>query len=313
LVLPRPHVPAQGYFLYNEVFLRLGLLARRPRVLFAPDFNGLVTNPFGATVAALHDLTPFKLGNLGDPLSTLRWKTFASRLKQIEAIVAVSHSSKRDAVELLGLKPERIKVVHHGVDLGRFVPSVGEGKYAGSSSYMLHIGARNDNKNQGGLLEAFARVAAQHSSIVLHFAGPWSATDLAWLEAQSARLGLQGRVRHLGYVEQADLPSLYGNASAFVFPSLEEGFGLPVLEAMACGAPVISSNTSSLPEVTGQAALTVDPRNTAALAAAMIEVLKRPELSSALREGGYAQAKRFSWAATAKATWEVIEEVKRLS
>ena len=317
LVVPRSHFPAQGYFLYNELFLRYALLLKRPKAFFAPDFNGLVTNPFGVTVAALHDLTPFKLGDLGDPLSTLRWKVFAWRLKRIERIVAVSHSSKEDAVKLLGIDPARIRVVHHGVDHGRFKPSVGVGKYvegsladrpAKTSPYMLHIGARNDNKNQKGLLEAFAHVARENPSVCLYFAGPWSPADLEWLERERTHLGLGERVRHLGYVESADLPSLYGNAQAFVFPSLEEGFGLPVLEAMACGAPVITSNLSSLPEVAGEAAVLVNPRDSQALAAAMLQLVQRPEFSLSLREQGYAQARKFTWEETAKVTWDVIEE-----
>lgn len=309
LLVPRSHFPAQGYFLYNEFFLRFALMVKRPQAFFAPDFNGLITNPFGITVAALHDLTPFKLGNLGDPLSTLRWKVFAWRLRRIQRIIAVSHSSKRDAVELLGIDPGRIGVVHHGVDHQRFKPSVGLGKYAAHTSpYLLHIGARNDNKNQRGLLEAFARMAGQNESLCLYFAGPWTSADLQWLEGERTRLGLGERVRHLGYIESADLPSLYGNARAFVFPSLEEGFGLPVLEAMACGAPVITSTTSSLPEVVAEAALLVDPLKPDKLAAAMLRLVHSTELSQTLREQGYAQARKFTWEATAKATWEVIAE-----
>jgi glycosyltransferase involved in cell wall biosynthesis len=307
LVLPRSHFPAQGYFLHNELFLRYALLVKRPQVFFAPDFNGLVTNPFGVTVAALHDLTPFKLGDLGDPLSTLRWRVFASRLGRIEGLVAVSESSKRDAVELLGIDPQRIKVVHHGVDHERFKPSVGLGKYADSPPYLLHIGGRNQNKNQQGLLEAFAHFAQQNQSVNLCLAGPWSAADLEWLEGERKRLGLGERVKHLGYIESADLPSLYGNAQAFVFPSLEEGFGLPVLEAMACGAPVITSKRSSLPEAAGEAALLVDPRNREELVAAMVQLTQQP-LSQTLREAGYIQARRFTWEATARRTWEAIEE-----
>jgi glycosyltransferase involved in cell wall biosynthesis len=116
-------------------------------------------------------------------------------------------------------------------------------------------------------------------------------------------------VHFTGYIPEEDLPVLYNGASLFVFPSLYEGFGLPVLEAMACGTPVVTSNCSSLPEVTGEAAILVDPMDVNALAAAMRQVLEEPDLSLSLRQKGITRAQQFSWEQTARRTTEVYERL----
>lgn len=310
----RPHQPAQVYWLYNELFLRRALYQLKPKVFFAADFNGLVVNPFGWTVAVLYDLTAIKLqaGARMNPsllLSELRWRVYYhKKLRRADRIVAISHSAKRDAVELLGIPESTIQVIHLGIDHHHFTPSMGKGRYAKHGPYFVNIGGRNDNKNQARLLEAFARVAKNDPNVQLFFAGPWHDSDLAWLRASRDRLGLGERVRHLGYVSEDDLPSLYGNALAFVFPSLEEGFGLPVLEAMASGTPVITSNRSSLPEVAGEAALLVDPLSVAALAEAMRVVLDQADQRQAYREKGVRWAANFTWQKTAQETLKALGE-----
>ncbi len=310
----RPHKPAQVYWMYNELALRWGLARTRPSVYLAPDFNGLVRMPRTKTVAVLHDLTEAKLSagratGVSSPslmLSDLRWRAYYAKLRRAHAVIAISQSAKDDAVRLLGIAPETIHVVHHGVDHERFRPSVGKGAYAGRTPYFVHIGGRNENKNQGRLFEAFARIAPEHPEVQLYFAGPWSQADRDWLERARVRLGLGSRVRHLGYVPDDDLPSLYGNAVAFVFPSLEEGFGLPVLEAMACGAPVITSNRSSLPEVAGDAAILVDPLDVVGLSNVMCELLLRSSFRELLRERGAEHVKVFRWERTATDTLRAL-------
>lgn len=309
--LPRPHKPAQVYWLYNELALRTALLSKRPKVLFAPDFNGLVANPFGSTVAVLHDLTALKLEptanpNLSEHLSNLRWSAYYAKLKRTKRLIVISESVKQDAIKLLNLGPERLEVVHHGVNHELFRPSVGKGAYAAHPPYFVNLGARNTNKNQARLLEAFSLVARTHPDVTLFFAGPWGPADLKWLEDARLSLSLGDRVRHLGYVPDKDLPSLYGNALAFVFPSLEEGFGMPILEAMACGAPVITSNQGALAEVAQDAALLVDPRSVADLANAMERVLKRASLRTSLRDKGFEHASSFTWEGAAQKTLEIL-------
>lgn len=306
----RPHKPAQVYWMYNEAALRWDLIRTRPGVFLAPDFNGLVRVSGTKTVAVLHDLTEAKL-NTGKPaslrspsavLSDLRWRAYYAKLRRSDSIIAISQSAKDDAVRLLGIAQGKIHVVHHGVDHDRFRPSVGEGAYANHPPYFVHIGGRNENKNQARLLDAFARIAPERHDANLFFAGPWRDTDHVWLYAERERLGLGTRVRHLGYVPDEDLPSLYSNAVAFVFPSIEEGFGLPVLEAMACGTPVITSNRSSLPEVAGDAAYFVDPFNVDELSSALRAALSGALDSVEERSRRLRHAASFTWERTASAT-----------
>jgi glycosyltransferase involved in cell wall biosynthesis len=239
----------------------------------------------------------------------LRWRVYYQKLKRSDRIIAISSSAKRDAMELLNIPEERIRVIYHGVDHAHFKPSTSCRPYAKYGPYFVNIGGRSDNKNQARILEAFAQLARDYPEVQLYFAGPWLDSDLAWLRTSCAKLGLGERVKHLGYVPYEDLPSLYGNALAFVFPSLEEGFGLPVLEAMASGAPVITSNRSSLPEVAGEAALLVDPHSASALAEAMRLLLDQPEERQVYREKGVSWAAHFTWQRTARETLKALEDV----
>jgi glycosyltransferase involved in cell wall biosynthesis len=305
--VPRNHMPAQGYWLTNEIVLRATLMRARPEVFLATDFNGLVLNPSGRTAATLYDLTPLESG-LGDPLSAARWKLYYRRLHRCDLVLAISEHSRAEAVRVLGLDPQRVVAVPLGIDADRFVPSRGRGPYANRAPYFLHIGGANPNKNQATLLEAFAGVLEQLPEHELLLAGPWSGPELEWLASEKERLGIVA-IHHVGYVEEDALPSLYGNAAAFVFPSLAEGFGFPVLEAMASGAPVITSNCSSLPEVAGAAAVLVDPRDAGALAGAMVAVVQRPDPGRV--ERGLAHARQFTWAETARRTWELLRSLER--
>lgn len=311
-VMWRLHKPAQVYWAYNELSLRLALQLYKPTYFLAPDFNGLVVNPYGRTTAILHDLTALKLNepapmtNPSAYLSDLRWRVYARKLRVAKQIIAISSAAKQDAVKMLGLSENKIHVVHHGVDHTHYKDSVGKGKFSGEPSYFLHLGGLNSNKNQTRILEAFANLARDFQNINLYFAGPWNADNLAWLERQRSELNLGERVKHLGYIAYEDLPSLYGNALAFLFPSLEEGFGMPVLEAMASGSPVITSNCSSLPEVAGDAALLVDPYSTESILLAMKGLLESREERTRLRSLGFQHAARFTWEATAKQTLEIV-------
>lgn len=305
--VPRNHMPAQGYWLTNEIVLRGALLRLRPEIFYATDFNGLVLNPRGRTAATLYDLTALESG-LGDPVSAARWKTYYRRLHRCDLVLAISEYSRAEAIRLLGLDPQRVAAVPLGIDAQRFVPSRGRGPYAHRAPYFLHIGGANPNKNQATLLEAFALLREQLPEHELLLAGPWSGTELEWLAGEKARLGIAA-IHHVGYVEEDALPSLYGNAAAFVFPSLAEGFGFPVLEAMASGAPVITSNCSSLPEVAGDAAILVDPRAADALAEAMAATVERPDPGQL--ERGFEHASRFTWAETARRTWELLRSLER--
>lgn len=181
-------------------------------------------------------------------------------------------------------------------------------KYKINQPYILYVGSFDARKNLLGLLNAFSKLR-QHLpawKLVIVGARKWKSTPVFEVVQ---RLQLEEYVHFTGFVEEADLPALYNGADLFVFPSLYEGFGLPVLEAMACGIPVVTSNTSSLPEVAGDAALLVDPMDVEAIAAAMQQVLSDPGLAAELRRRGLEQASKFSWERTARETLAVYEKV----
>jgi alpha-1,3-rhamnosyl/mannosyltransferase len=169
--------------------------------------------------------------------------------------------------------------------------------------YVLYFGSNKPHKNVPRLVQAFAqaRIEAQGSRIELVVAGHW---DERYPEAKQAaeRLGLKDTVKFIGPVKDADLPALYGGAELFVFPSEYEGFGLPVLEAMACGAPVVCSSRSSLPEVAGDAALLCDPQDVESLARTIEQALTDRDLRAALQQRGLARAAQFSWEQAAQRT-----------
>jgi glycosyltransferase involved in cell wall biosynthesis len=181
-------------------------------------------------------------------------------------------------------------------------------RYGLHGPYVLYVGALEPRKNIPGLLRAFVRLRADFPDLTLALGG-----SPRWKFAEIPRaleeLALEPVVRFTGYIADSDLPALYSAAAAFCFPSFYEGFGLPVLEAMACGTPVVCSNTSSLPEVAGDAALLVEPRDEVALTEAIARVLTDEALAEDLRERGLKRAASFSWDRTAELTLAVYRSV----
>jgi glycosyltransferase involved in cell wall biosynthesis len=227
-------------------------------------------------------------------------------------VIAVSAHTASDVVARLGVPPERVAVVPNAVG-EEFRPEpdarvLAEFRAAKGlpERFVLFVGTLEPRKNVAGLLRAFARVAAAEPEVPLVIAGGkgWLYDEIFALHKQ---LGLGDRVRFTGYAAAEELPRLYAAATVFVYPSFYEGFGLPPLEAMACGTPVVASNASSLPEVVGEAGLTVDPRDEGALAAALLLLLRDPDRRAALRAAGLARAAGFSWARTVRETRAVYE------
>jgi glycosyltransferase involved in cell wall biosynthesis len=276
------------------------------------------------TVFTLHDLIFLFHPETHKPLNrwflTLMMPRF---LRAADAVIAVSECTKRDAIRFYGIPEEKITVIYEGVN-PRFRPASPEAiaavraRYNLPEHFILYVGTIEPRKNLTALLEAFHHLLATRSlrpapcDLRLVIVG-----KKGWLYEGFFRrlreLGLEDRVIFTGYVPDEDLPALYSAADLFVFPSLYEGFGLPVLEAMACGVPVICSNTSSLPEVAGDAALLVDPADVRALAGAMERALTDEALRVTLRARGIEKAGRFSWEGAARKTVEVYQWVARLS
>jgi glycosyltransferase involved in cell wall biosynthesis len=261
----------------------------------------------GPSVVTAHDLT----NHLFPRRANLRsWFYYRYILRmgatRATSVIAVSRNTGDDVVRLWGLASERVEVIYEAAspvfDGGQANPS------RAGENYFLAVGTVEPNKNFARLLEAYGAARSRlpdDTALVVVGQPGWQYDGVL----RSAReLGLNGSVRFIGYVPDADLADLYSGALAFVYPSLYEGFGLPPLEAMACGAPVIASRASSLPEVVGEAGLLVNPLDVEDIAAAMVRVASDPALREAMRGAGRARARQFSWHECARRTLAVLEK-----
>ena len=267
------------------------------------------------TVLTVHDLI---FRHLPEHHKTLnRWYlnlTLPLYCLRATHIIAVSQQTRRDLITFYGLPPEKISVIHEAADR-RFRPQSPENvasareRYRLPERYLLFVSTIEPRKNLTRLLQAFERVHAAGLTDALVIVG-----KRGWLYGDFFAAVEKSPVRQVvifpGFVPDADLPAVYAGAQALAFPSLYEGFGLPVLEAMACGAPVVCSNRSSLPEVAGDAALLVDPLDVDALAAALAQVLSDETLRREMRARGLTQAAQFSWERTARETLAVYQKVR---
>jgi glycosyltransferase involved in cell wall biosynthesis len=224
-------------------------------------------------------------------------------------VIAVSEQSRHDLLRFTNCDPARVSVIHEGVS-PLFRPVAPEGRNNRCDRNVvrvLHVGHCGFYKN----IETILRVVAALDNR-LEFAVEFVKAGSAFTPDQRAliaRLGIADRVRWLGHAPTADLPSVYASADVLLMPSLHEGFGLPVLEAMACGTPVVASNAGALPEVIGDAGLTADPLDVDGLAGAIARVLVDPGLRAELRRRGLARAATFTWERTAEATLDIYRRV----
>ncbi|MQL52259.1 glycosyltransferase [Desulfofundulus thermobenzoicus] len=300
----------------NRLWVDLRLLPRllrdRPHILFLHHLAPLLLTPF-PVVTTVFDLAFLHFPDHFPRRSrfTLKRNT-AHAVRRAERVITISEATKRDLLEIYGIPPEKVSVTYPGVDQYHFKPCVDSGtfesvrqRYRLPEHFFLYVGALQPRKNLIRLLTAYTTARSRGIEWPLVVAGP-----RAWLyEDIVAALDATPGVRYLDYVPFADLPVLYSLAGAFVYIPLYEGFGLPVLEAMACGTPVITSSVSSLPEVAGDAAVLVDPYDTEAIATALQRMAEDEELQRALREKGLARAREFSWERCARETLGVFEEV----
>ena len=305
-VIPSPRLWSVGR-------LSLELRVRPPDVLFVPAHSLPPLAP-AASVATVHDLGYLRFPD-EHPRATRLLRDAANRWSAARArrVIAISEATRSDLVRHYGTSPRKIGVVHHGHD-PMFRPirdrdqlEAVRARHGLGAPYLLFVGTLQPRKNLERLLRAFDRVAERVSGpLTLALAG-----GVGWHEVRLQRalasLRTPDRVRVLGYVPDTDLAALMSGALALAFPSLHEGFGLPVLEAMACGTPVLASATSSLPEVVGDTGLLVDPLDVEAIAGGLERLVRDADLRRNLAERGLARAAGFTWDRAARETLAILE------
>lgn len=256
--------------------------------------------------ATIHDLTCWLMPEFHTEANIRADKTFAHRiLRRADGLIAVSENTRQDAIRLLGIAPDKIETIHSGVDQRYFDAQPSLIAHGRKRPYVLFVGAIEPRKNLDTLLDAWNALSRElRHAFELVIAGPegWGAEQT--LER------IQQEVTYLGYVPEADLPSLVAGASVFVYPSLYEGFGFPVAQAMAAGVAVVTSNNSSLREIAGDAALLVDdPKSPAEIASALTRLLESETLRQDLGARGRKRAGQFRWETCAARSLEFFRRI----
>ena len=282
------------------------------------NFKMRTTGRFGGVVT-IYDLwmdrhPEFSPKLFGQRASSLRTGRTVRRARKV---MTISEFSAGEIKALYGLPPDRIAVIPCGVS-SDFRPRRDPAEFSdlrrriglSEAPFILFVGGADPRKNHGALVRAFAKRADELKGRRLVLVGD-SVHRFGNMAETIAQSGVEGRVICPGRLPIEDITLLYSHADLFVFPSLYEGFGMPVLEAMACGAPVVTSNRTSLPEVAGEAALLVNPENDDELAEAMVRILRDTPLRESLRTKGFERAKQFTWERAARQTMEVYREVCR--
>ncbi len=282
----------------------------------ATDFVLPPTLSQTVTLLTVHDLSFVRVPDSAFPaLKRYLDQVVPRSVMRADHILADSVATKVDLVDLYGVVPEKVTVLLSGVNqsFARATDPVFlmamRNKYGlGSWPYLFSVGTVQPRKNYARVIQALALLHKRGFDLHLVIAG-----GKGWLDdpiyATVHEQKMQDFVHFIGFADDADLPALYSAASCFVFPSLYEGFGLPVLEAMRCGTPVITSNVSSLPEVAGDAALTVDPYDVEAIADALERIVSSPSLCETLVSRGYERARQFTWEASAQHLLDIYAQL----
>lgn len=298
------------YSLREQVILPYYCKKLKPDLVHYPNFNSPFYSPL-SFVVTIHDLIyylypsacPNKLGHLYAKMM-LKYAAKKSRL-----VITDSFFSKNDIVKHLGVPEKKVYVIYPGVNQKYYPTENPENflkKYNLPKNYILYVGNHEARKNIVGLIKAYS-ISKFKNDYFLVIGGKKDPRRKEIYEVIK-KLSLENRVIFTDYILEEELPAIYSAAKLFIFPSYYEGFGLPPLEAMACGTPVVCSNATSLPESVGDAAIMVEPSDIIGLAGAIDEVLSNQVLREKLIRKGIEQAKKFSWENTAKRTIEIYRE-----
>lgn len=306
--------------LWTQVRLALEMRQYPPDLLFIPAHTLPYLRPKKIkTVVTIHDLGVEFLKEYHQfPHKLYLNKSTVYASKHADGIIAVSQSTKNDLISKLGTDPNKIQVIYEGFDHSHYYPRENKeilkikDKLNINGDYLLFVGTIQPRKNLQRLIEAFDMATKKYKKelgdLKLIIAGKkgWLYEDI--LDAP-AKLDISDRVKFVGHVLDQDLPALYSGAKAFMFPSLYEGFGLPVLEAFATEIPVLTSNTSSLPEVAGEGAILVDPNSTEEIAEGIYQIVTKDSLREQILFESKKQLNKFSWKKAAEETKIFLEKV----
>lgn len=309
------------WWLWDRLLLPKALSNSQIDLFHATDNRGVPISHTCKVIATIYDLIPVLFPkhyfNSFKALD-LRYNYYRQlkAARKSAMIITISECSKRDIIRILHVPEEKIKVIYLAVD-ERFRPIKNKrilervkAKYNVNRPFALYIGGFDYRKNVERLIRSFYLFSQQSTEDIQLVIGGALGSEMALkLKQLISSLNLREKIILPGFIADADLPVIYNTAEFFIFPSLYEGFGLPVLEAMACGTPVICSNTSSLPEVAGDAAILVNPYDEEEIAQTMKRVLTDPDLREKMKRKGLERVKLFSWEQTAKETLKVYQQV----
>jgi glycosyltransferase involved in cell wall biosynthesis len=287
-------------------------------VLHVPSYRRMLWPRPCPLVSTIHDLAPFRVPNKYSPTRMFYGRVVARQLAQRQdAIIAISENTARDVRQFFDVALENLHVIHNGLEHNRFFPGSREQAQAEMAErhqlrqpFFLYVARlEHPGKNHVRLISAFNQFkSATGSDWQLVFGGSdWHGADA--IHAAARQSPFASEIRFLGFVSDEDLPNLYRAAEVFVYPSLYEGFGMPPLEAMACGCPVICSTSGSLGEVVGNASAIVEPQDLNSIASQLGLLARDTNLRERLRQAGFARAKQFDWNKTARETLSLYDRV----
>lgn len=311
------HIVKPWPMYWTQTRLPFLLFQNRPDALFMPIQTLPFIIPFGLkTIITIHDLAFLMYPETFPASDKIKHKVFAwHAIKRADKIIAVSESTRNDIIKFYNVDPEKINVVHHGYDQKLFRPFQNQNdcaiieqvktKYNITKPYLLYVGALQPRKNILGLVKAFKLLNKCDYQLVIAGGKAWLYEELFEYIKKSS---IKNSVILTGRFETEELPALIWGAEVFILPSFYEGFGLPIIEAMACGTPVITSNISSLPEVAGGQAILIDPNKPEQIAEAIRRVLEDKDLKQKMIKDGFENIKRFSWEKCATETLKVINQ-----
>lgn len=308
--IPGYMTPEQGFWghaarlLWTQFRLPHLLRRLRSRLLFSPLPEAPIYS-YSRYVVMVHDLIPLRFPGLGSHLNYYHRYVLPRVVRQARHIICNSQSTANDIVEFFGVRANRISPIPLAYDRLQFRP-LSPPPLVDQRPYFLYVGRQAPYKNLQSVISAFAALP-QREEYELWLVGPTDRRYTPRWQRLTQELEIRDQVKFMEYVPQEKLPIVLSQAIALVFPSLWEGFGLPVLEAMACGTPVITSNVSALPELAGDAAILIDPYNLNELVAAMHAIATDFNLRTNLSELGLLRSSEFSWTKTGQQTLEILK------